>query len=285
MRVETLGEGEPEVAIVGGIHGDEPCGPKAIEAVLESDPDVERPVKLVVANEKALARGVRYVEEDLNRAFPGAPDADTHEGRLAHELLTEIRGCEILSLHSTRSYPAPFALVDSLDGHARSICPYLSVEAVVETAGYSGGRLIAYPDVIELECGLQRSAAAAENATRLAREFLVAVGALSGETKAPRHHPLPVFRLDEQIPKGDADSYEVFVENFERVAEGERFAAEDGEPLVAEVPFYPILLSADGYRKVFGYRGELVGRLDGEPSGQREPPDADGSPRIESGPS
>lgn len=282
MRVETLGDGDAEVAIVGGIHGDEPCGPAAIEALLDADLDVERPVKLIVANERAISRGVRYVEEDLNRAFPGDPGADTHEGRLAHELLNEIRGCAILSLHSTQSYAAPFALVDELDGYARSICPYLSVEALVETAGYSTGRLISYPDVVELECGLQRSALAAENAERLSREFLVAAGALSGETTPPRHHPLPVFRLDKQIPKPEADSYDVFVENFERVAEGDRFAAADSQPLFAEEPFYPILLSAYGYRNEFGYVGSLVGRLDGDagayPPGSESTP-AESSPR------
>ncbi len=280
MRVETLGDGEPEVAIVGGIHGDEPCGSIAVEALIEADPDVERPVKLIVANEKARARGVRYVEEDLNRAFPGSPNAGTHEGRLAHELLGEIRDCEILSLHSTQSYAAPFALVDELDGYGRSVCPYLSVEALVETAKYSGGRLISYPDVIELECGLQRSQAAADNAIRLSREFLVAVGALSGETEQPRYHPLSVFRLDQQIPKPDAERYEVFVENFERVAEGNRFAAADGEPLIAEEPFYPILLSAYGYRNVFGYAGSLVGRLDGEAPSR---PSSEGSVTADSG--
>ena len=264
MRVETLGEGDPEVAVVGGIHGDEPCGSAAVEAVLEADIEVARPVKLIIANEEALKRVQRYVEEDLNRAFPGSPDADTHEGRLAHDLLTEIRGCEILSLHSTRSYAAPFALVDEMDGHARSICPYLSVEAVVETSQYSEGRLIAYPDVIELECGLQRSAAAAENAKSLVREFLVATGVLAGDGERPRDHPLSVFRLDQRIPKETADSYEIFVENFERVAEDERFAAADGEPLRAERPFYPILLSAYGYENVFGYAGDLVDRLDGD---------------------
>ncbi|CAI49793.1 AstE domain protein [Natronomonas pharaonis DSM 2160] len=276
MRVETLGDGEPEVAIVGGIHGDEPCGPAAVEALLDAAPDVERPVKLVVANEKALARGVRYVDEDLNRAFPGDPDADTHEGRLAHELLGEIRGCEILSLHSTQSYPEPFALVDERDGYARSVCSYLSVEALVETAQYSGGRLIAYPGVVELECGLQRSTAAAKNAEALAREFLVAVGALSGGGEQTRHHPLPIFRLDKQIPKPEADTYEVFVENFERVAEGDAFAAADGERLVAEWPFYPVLLSAYGYRNVFGYAGELVGRLGDETPTRHGAVEADG---------
>jgi succinylglutamate desuccinylase len=280
MRVETLGDGEPEVAIVGAIHGDEPCGVVAVEALLEAEPPVERPVKLIVANERALDRDVRYVDEDLNRAFPGSQDAETHEGRLAHELLSEIRGCEILSLHSTQSHPDPFALVAELDGHARSICPYLPIEAVVETAGYSGGRLISYPDVIELECGHQGSAVAADNAERLAREFLVAVGALPGTGEPPRHHPLPVFRLDQRIPKPEADRYEVFVGNFDRVPEGEHFATAGDEPLVAEYPFYPILLSAHGYRNVFGYAGSLVGRLDGEAPSR---PDPDGPARPNRG--
>jgi predicted deacylase len=264
MRVETLGDGEPEVAIVGGIHGDEPCGPKAVEALLEADLDVQRPVKLIIANEKALEQGVRYVDEDLNRAFPGDRDADTHEGRLAHELLTEIRGYESLSLRSTQSYAAPFALVDEMDGYGRSVCPYLSVGAVVETAGYSTGRLIAYPTVIEAECGLQRSAAAGENAKRLAREFLVATGVLDGDGQHRRDDRLPVFKLERQLPKPDAETYEVLVDNFERVGEGEPYAKAGEEVLYAEFPFYPILLSAYGYENELGYAGDLVGRLDGE---------------------
>lgn len=264
MRVETLGDGEPEVAIVGGIHGDEPCGPAAVEALLDVDLEVDRPVKLIVVNELACEQGVRYVDEDLNRAFPGAPDAETHEGRLAHDLLAETRGCEVLSLHSTQSYGEPFALVDELDGHARSLCPYLSVEAVVETAGYSGGRLIDYPNVIEVECGIQGSDAAAENAKTLSQEFLVATGALSDERGLPRNHPIPVFQLTQRISKPTDAEYEVFVENFTRVSEGERFAAIDGEPVYADRPFYPVLLSAYGYQTDFGYAGDLVGRLDGE---------------------
>ena len=281
MRVETLGDGEPEVAIVGGIHGDEPCGPTAVEALLDADLDVERPVKFIVANEEALSHGVRYVDEDLNRAFPGSRDADTHEGRLAHDLLNELRGCEICSLHSTRSYAAPFALVEETSGFARSVCSYLSVEALVETVQFSEGRLLGYPDVVELECGLQRSATAADNAKRLSREFLVATGVLSGDEEPHRRHPLPVFRMEKQIPKPEATTYEVFVDNFERVAEGERFAAADGEPMYADRPFYPVLLSAYGYEKVFGYAGDLVGRLDGE---ETAPPSSEGTSATADGP-
>jgi succinylglutamate desuccinylase len=260
MRVEQLGDGEPEIAIVGGIHGDEPCGPRAIEALLQADPDPARPVKLIVANEEARARNLRYVEEDLNRAFPGAPDADTHEGRLAHDLLAELRDCVVFSMHSTQSYGGPFALCDTVDALTRSACPYLAVDALVETSQFSDGRLIERPNVLEVECGLQGSEAAAENAERLIREFLAAVGALPGEPHEDRE--VPVYRMCRRIPKRRGDRYEVFAENFERVNAGEAFAAVDGEQLVAEEPFYPILMSSYGYEDVFGYTGELVGKLE-----------------------
>uniref|UniRef100_UPI000ABCAF2C succinylglutamate desuccinylase/aspartoacylase domain-containing protein n=1 Tax=Haloferax profundi TaxID=1544718 RepID=UPI000ABCAF2C len=86
MRIYELGDGTPEVSVVGSIHGDEPCGARAIERFVAEDPDVERPVKLIVANEEALDADVRYLDEDLNRAFPGDPHAENHERRLAYDL-------------------------------------------------------------------------------------------------------------------------------------------------------------------------------------------------------
>lgn len=265
MRIEQLGEGTPEIAVVAAIHGDEPCGVRAIERLLAESPAVERPVKFIVANEAALERGVRYVEEDLNRAFPGDPDADTHERRLAAALAREVRDCTTLSLHSTQSYDEPFALVDTVDAVARSVCPYLPVSVVVETEAESDGRLIEYPHVVEAECGLQGSDGAADNAVELVRGFLEATGALDdAEPVAGKNRDdVAVYRLGHPVPKDGADEYEVFAENFERVPAGEAFAAADGQQLVADESFYPVLMSPYGYENVFGYRGERIGVLDG----------------------
>ncbi|MFB6118602.1 succinylglutamate desuccinylase/aspartoacylase family protein [Halosegnis sp.] len=275
MRVEQLGDGEPEIAVVGSIHGDEPCGARAIDRLVAEAPEVCRPVKLIVANEAALDQNSRYVEEDLNRAFPGDPDADTHEGRLAHELAAELRGCTVFSMHSTQSYAAPFALVDTLDALAEAVVPHLTVEALVETAKFSKGRLIQTENVIEVECGIQGSERAAENAYSLAVEFLGAVGVF--EQRGRPRHDIPVFRLERQLPKPvGATEYETFVANFERVAEGDTYARADDELFVADRPFYPVLLSPYGYESVFGYSGSLVGRLDeGVEAGPEPTPEHD----------
>ncbi|WP_435143518.1 succinylglutamate desuccinylase [Halobaculum sp. P14] len=276
MRIHQLGDGVPEIAVVGGIHGDEPCGPAAIERLVAEDPDVARPVKLVVANEEALERDTRYVDEDLNRAFPGSRDAETHEGRLAAALARELDGCTTFSLHSTQSYAEPFALCDTVDEVVRAVVPSLPVDTLVETDRFTEGRLIEHPHTVEVECGLQGSAEAADNAYWLVRAFLTATETLpapvaeeesndglvglAGDAEEATND-VDVFRLLDPIAKPPADRYEVFAHNFERVEAGEQFATADGESFTADEPFYPVLLSAYGYEDVFGYAAENVGTL------------------------
>ncbi len=255
MRVVQLGEGTPQVAVVGAVHGDEPCGARAVERLVADDPAVDRPVKLVVAHEEALAAGVRYLDADLNRAFgEDAPDG-ARERDLARRLADELRGCLVLSLHSTQSTDRPFAIVNESRGRAAELGSYLSVAALV-CIDADEGRLFAIDaELIEVEAGLQGSEEAAENAYRIAREFLTATGVIPGPTLA---RELPRYRLGAPIAKPPGERYEVLVENFERVAAGEAFAEVDGEPVRADEPFYPVLLSANGYVDIFGYRAEKL---------------------------
>jgi len=259
MRVERLGDGPPEVAVVAAIHGDEPCGVTAVERLLAADLSVRRPVALVVANEEALEHGERFLDADLNRSFPGDPESEAREERLAADLADLLADCETLAIHSTRSHAEPFAVVERLDDWSRRVVPALPVASVVESGHLVEGRLFAsVARLIEIEAGHQGTAAAAENAHRIALAFLSATGALPG---TPLHRELPVYRLTAGIEKAPAEKYEVHVENFQEVDAGDAFASQDGTPLTAEEPFYPVLLSADGYETQFGYAAERVGTL------------------------
>ncbi|MGM0398972.1 MAG: succinylglutamate desuccinylase [Halobacteriota archaeon] len=259
MRVAQLGAGQPEVAVVGSIHGDEPCGATAIERLIEDDPPVRKPVKLIIANDEALERDVRYVDADLNRSFDDDVPDDALERGLAEQLATELRGTTALSIHSTQSYPYPFAISAGIEEHVRAIAPKLSVRALVDTGSPNEGRVFETDaDIIEVEAGLQKSDAAAENAYRLVREFLTATRVLPGETTSKE---LPLYQMGEPIEKPEAAAYEVFAENFSRVEADEPFASADGVRISDPTPFYPVLLSAYGYEDIFGYRGEKLGSI------------------------
>jgi predicted deacylase len=261
VRVETLGDGDPSVAVVGGIHGDEPCGPAAVERLLAAPPDLRAPVKLVVANEEALERGVRFVDADLNRSFPGDAGSDAHEERLAAALADELADCVTLALHSTRSGPEPFAVVAGVGDVERRVVTRFGVDAVVDTEGGADGRIFAAGRAVEVECGLQGSDDAADAAEALSRRFLAATGAADLLADAPPARSVPLYELGAAIEKPAGDP-RTFARNFEEVAAGERFAAAGGVDLVAEAAFVPVLLSPDGYEDIFGYRARRVGTVD-----------------------
>ncbi len=258
VRVEYLGEGVPRIAIIGGIHGDEPSGADAVSRLIEDDPPVEKPVKLIIANEEALSQGVRFIDTDLNRAFGESPDESAHEYELARELAREIEGCLTLSLHSTQSHEEPFGIVNELSDELQRVCPYLSIVALVLVDGQDGRLFASNSSLIEVEAGYQESEIARENAYRIAREFLTATGVLHGWTVG---RELPIFRMGDRLPKPAASTYEVLARNFEEVPAGTVYAKADDEEFVAEEPFSPILLSANGYQNQFGYKGDRVGVL------------------------
>ena len=120
----------PLLFISGGIHGNEPSGVNALKKVfkiLEAEkPQIVGTLVGVTGNQRALEKGVRYIDEDLNRTWTekniksGA--LDTHEKKEMFEII------EVLE-----RYPeADFEKRYFLDCHTTSSSskPYISVQKV-----------------------------------------------------------------------------------------------------------------------------------------------------------
>ena len=254
--VTVHGPGDPELAVVGGVHGDEPSGVRAIERLRAADLSLERGVKLVVANPSAVAAGERYLETDLNRSFPGDPDGSLEE-RLAAELCAETDGLPTLSLHATHSTPEPFALVEHTQSAAFELADSLPVPHVVDHGHVAEGSFTDCGTVVTVEAGCQGTDAAAEEAHRQARAFLAVTGALPDED-VPDTDP-DYYLLEDTVEKPSGSGYELLVENFQRVPAGELFARAGDDELVAHTAFYPVLMSECGYEDIFGYRASRLG--------------------------
>ncbi len=250
MRVEKLGEGEAEYTVVGSIHGDEPCGKKAIERFLEEDWEVEKPVKFIIANEEALEENERFLDADLNRSFPGDKDSEKHEERLAAEIMDEVEGTKVLDLHTTRSYPEPFATFSRLNETTNSLIESAGVENAV-LFPESSGTLNENVDGIVVETGYQGSEQAVENGYEVMINFLAAEGVIDAdyETSTPN-----IFRYRGTV-EGD---WKFLAENFVKVRKGEVFAENGEEKLEAEEDFYPVLMSTDGYEGQLGFKAQKV---------------------------
>ena len=250
MDIETRGTGEAEFTIVGSVHGDEPAGKKAIKKVLEKDYDYKKAVKFIIANEEALEEDKRFLDTDMNRSFPGDIDSDLLEERLAAELLNEIGDSKVLDIHTTHSFERPFANTKSFEEPEMEMIKATGSEFAVK---FEEGdeTLTDFVTGITVEAGYQHSDQAVKNAVKLIENFLGYFGAIDVDSEPSD----PELFVHEEKVEGD---WEFLADNFQKVKKGEVYARRDGEELVAEEDFYPILMSTNGYDGMLGHKASKV---------------------------
>lgn len=116
MEIYDIGQGNPRLGVISLIHGEEPSGKYAIERLLETYEisAFNKPVRLVIANERAYNESKRYIDEDLQRAELVDSPAN-HEQKLAKEIARAFEEVElVLSLHSTESDSDDFIVIPEL---------------------------------------------------------------------------------------------------------------------------------------------------------------------------
>jgi succinylglutamate desuccinylase len=253
-----LGPGaDADIAIVGGIHGDEPSGVRAVRRVIESNPDFQRPVKLVVANPPAVASHRRHLDVDMNRVFPGDPASPERERRLAAATLKEINDCSVvLSLHSTHSYDDPIALVSRSEPAVQGLAARLPVSHVVDPTPCFDGAFPACAPVVSIEAGRQLTEEATETATDLVDAFLRLTDALPGAVPTTDS---TYYTVTDAVSKQPDTEYDLKIENFDVVEAGTTVARGGDREFVADDDFVPILMSETGYDDILGYKGEVAG--------------------------
>lgn len=93
----------PVMLVHGGMHGDEIAGYMACDSILRNINVLEGTLIVIPRlNIQACQRNTRYINIDLNHAFPGDITSDTYEFRLAHEfmwLVDSIKPNLIINLH------------------------------------------------------------------------------------------------------------------------------------------------------------------------------------------
>lgn len=109
VHVFDADEPGPTAIIEAGIHGDEVAGVHALEELLEAEirPDRGRLIVIPVMNPPAYRARQRAAPDglDLNRCFPGDPDAEAREHRLAHRfmsLMEDERPALLATLHESK---------------------------------------------------------------------------------------------------------------------------------------------------------------------------------------
>lgn len=87
------------ILVIGGMHGNEPLGTNVVKHLLNKP---VRGVTALIANEMAYKAHSRFVEQDMNRSFPGTKNSHAYEHRRPYELLKIARKYDVvLDFHNT----------------------------------------------------------------------------------------------------------------------------------------------------------------------------------------
>ena len=277
MRVIERGSAGPaSVAVVGGIHGDEPAGERIVNRLADVLPSAggtegRGRVRLIVANEPALEAGTRYTDTDLNRAFPGDIDSDEYERALAPRVTADLEGMDaVLAIHTSHSAPPPFAIYCRLTDSTRRSVTGMPVEYVLDSGDLRSTTLDSVVEgAVSIEAGRQGSEEAVEFGYEAALAFLRAHGALADEP--PTFTETTVIKGGEEVPKGGGEPH-VYYRNFEEIPEGEVFARDDVYTHRVDEPgIVPVLASERGYDDIFGIYGRVERTLSPPEDGSELP--------------
>lgn len=251
------GPGEPEIGVVYCTHGNETAGKKAVEKLLEEEPEFQKAVKFVFGNERAFEDGERFIDVDLNRSFPGDPESENYEERLASKLVQELDGLKNLDLHETVSRPVPFALFANQDTETIEALQSTGVEKAVEISYTPGCGVNSYGG-FEVETGPRGTEESVEMAYRVLKNFLVNQGALEGEKDFSQPEIYSVYGEAER-PEGD---WQICVENFGKIGQEEKIAvSETGEEIFSRESFVPVLFS-ESYPEIFGFKAVRLEKVE-----------------------
>lgn len=132
--IYEIGEGSPIVVFNVGTHGNEPQPVIAAESFARDfDPAtlLKGTLRLVVSNLAALKEGKRFLDEDLNRAFPGDLLSSKREARLAPQILDLVSDADyVVDLH-TAPDPPPFVILGARNEKRLKLAESVSVQDIV----------------------------------------------------------------------------------------------------------------------------------------------------------
>ncbi len=144
LGIYTSTKPGPLLFISGGIHGNEPSGVQALRKVfkiLEAEkPEINGTLVGVTGNKGALEKGVRYIDEDLNRTWTEenvkSRTKETHEKTEMFEIIDVLKQFPesdfekryFLDCHTTSSDSEPYISVQEVndnDHWAHQFPPYI----------------------------------------------------------------------------------------------------------------------------------------------------------------
>lgn len=245
MRVTNFGNGKTKIGVVGCQHGDELLGKQIINRLMPQRRGPNVSLKLLIANEEAMAQNKHFVQSDLNRSFPGR-EVGTIEQELAFKIRQELQDCTfVIDIHSTWANMADAIIVTSgifSNPLVRHLIDKVPIEKVLVMKGNEIGGGSSLIDHTNAGVALEFSRRVPIwQATKVVESTILNI-----EGDASAEVVKDIFYVNGFLDSVHGDK--VKMENFRPVRKGDLIIERAGRPISAEFDFTPIFVGESSYK-------------------------------------
>ena len=267
----TSSNSGPRLLVLGGVHGNEICGPAAIEYILGRFNSGQIKVQagsvtfVPICNPRAYAENKRFIDRNLNRALTKRAEPKAYEEFLMNELAVLLEDCDVLlDIHSYRAGGPAFAFRggDELREREEPFIASLGLNHVIygwqEAYAASGVKIDPIESVgtteyarnhgaiaITIECGQHLDPSATPVAIRAIEGALAYLG-IANLPVPPREGNLRRTRIKKLFYKQRAGVYAKPWKHLDEIKEGELIASfDDGEKILSPFTGRMVLPHAD----------------------------------------
>ncbi len=242
----------PQLLMLGGVHGDEPCGTVALDRLAQelSSGQIEltagRLTLVPRANPKAGAANERYKDINLNRVMQKHENPHHYEHFIANSICQHVDHVDlVLDLHAVTAPSAPFTFLDWDTPATRSWIKALNVPYALTGwdalyPGETGSTTISYANgkgktALVVECGQKTNPTTADIAYRIARLTLAHLGLTGPYADDTPPAQTKIVRMTKVVWKETEGKLTGAFENFSPVTAGQVLAQLDnGSTLTAD---------------------------------------------------
>lgn len=246
----------PRILITIATHGDELIGFRVRNA-LEKLNIKKGSLEFMLVNEQAFIQKKRFIDSDLNRAFPGQEYGD-YEQQLAFNLAPIIGSYDIvIDIHSTTSELKDALIVTKINDNTKMVIEAIQPKYLLFMAFSSEHALISSADVgIAFEYGKDDSDKAFSDVVEDITTLLKSLDMITGDVVKKYKPETRAFRIDKPFDKQKGDKLSPDISNYQMVKKGDIVATRnDNQTIIAEFDFYPILFGEENYDSIFGFIG------------------------------
>lgn len=158
---------------IGATHGDEPLGVEVLREISKQ----EKGPSWIIGNPKALERGTREFEGDLNRSAPGDRGSKFFAKRRAAEIMELAQSYErVVDIHGTVSNTGIFIIMTRECPETWALAKEFDIARVVVwpsiTPDLEGPLSESLPYAIEIECGPKDSSGIKTDLKEIIQSYL-----------------------------------------------------------------------------------------------------------------